>query len=57
MLLVLVLGACEPRSPQRLKWASDCVLLALDPKTRVPLKLKFGEPNSDYMNANFIRVS
>lgn len=25
------------------------------PKTRVPLKLQFGRPNSDYINGNFIR--
>lgn len=28
-----------------------------DPHTRVPLFLKFGVANSDYVNANYIRVS
>ena len=28
----------------------------LDPRTRVALYLQNGVPNSDYINANFIRV-
>ena len=30
---------------------------SIDPHTRVPLFLKFGVANSDYINANYIRVS
>ena len=48
-------------TPQR----EQCTLLVLpddlspssDPHTRVPLFLKFGVANSDYINANYIRVS
>ena len=30
--------------------------MSLDPYSRVALFLKFGVPNSDYINANYIRV-
>ena len=33
------------------------VIITLDPSTRVVLFLKFGVANSDFINANFIRVS
>ena len=33
------------------------VTITLDPNTRVVLFLKFGVANSDFINANFIRVS
>lgn len=35
----------------------DFSLFALAPSSRVPLFLRFGEPGSDYINANFVRVS
>lgn len=39
-------------------WLQLCTTACItDPHTRVPLFLKFGVANSDYVNANYIRVS
>lgn len=39
------------------RWLLTFSLFSAAPKTRVHLSLSLGRPNSDYINANYIRVS
>ena len=54
--LILLLPPLPPSSLLHSSLLPPPTPPSLAPRTRVPLMLQFGRPNSDYINANYIRV-